>query len=79
MKINLKHRGENKMKKGLVLGTVFMSIAGLSLLGGCADKKAREMAVNAQTTADNAQACCNVNVERMERTLQRMYQKIMTK
>jgi hypothetical protein len=51
------------------------SVLGLSLLGGCADQTARDMAQQALDKANAAQSCCDSNTERLDR----MYQKIMSK
>lgn len=55
-----------------------LSIAALlsaSLLGGCADQEARNMAQAAMDAASGAQACCEANEERINR----LYQRLMTK
>jgi len=51
------------------------ALLGVSLLGGCADQEARDMAKSAMDTAKAAQSCCQANEERINR----MYQKIMSK
>lgn len=51
------------------------ALLSVSLLGGCTDQTARDMAQQALDTANGAQACCNSNTERLDR----MYQKIMGK
>lgn len=58
-----------------MIGVLSVAVISIGLLGGCADQQARDMAMNAQATADSAQACCNANSERFDR----MYQKIMGK
>lgn len=53
-----------------------IALLGAGLLGGCAtDEEARKMAQEALDAANNAQACCTANEERINR----MYQKIMSK
>jgi hypothetical protein len=51
------------------------ALLGTSLLGGCADQTARDMAQQALDKANAAQACCDSNTERLDR----MYAKIMKK
>jgi hypothetical protein len=51
------------------------ALMGLGLLSGCTDQTARDMAQDALTKAEAAQACCDRNAERLERG----YQKIMSK
>lgn len=51
------------------------TLLGVSLLGGCADQQARDMAQQALDAAKAAQSCCDANTERLDR----MYQKIMRK
>lgn len=46
-----------------------------SLIGGCADQTARDMAQQALDAAKAAQACCDANTARLDR----MYQKTMSK
>jgi hypothetical protein len=47
----------------------------LGLLGGCTDQQARDMAQDALTKAEAAQACCDRNAEKIDR----MYQRVMSK
>jgi hypothetical protein len=51
------------------------ALLGVSLLGGCTDQVARDMAQEALDKANAAQACCDANTARMDRA----YQKIMSK
>jgi Alanine-zipper, major outer membrane lipoprotein len=51
------------------------ALIGASLIGGCTDQTARDMAQQALDAAKGAQACCDANTERLDR----MYQKIMKK
>ena len=52
-----------------------IALLGVSLLGGCTDQTARDMAQEALHKANAAQACCDANTARMHRA----YQKIMSK
>jgi hypothetical protein len=52
-----------------------IALLGVSLLGGCTDQVARDMAQQALDKANAAQACCDANTARMDRA----YQKIMSK
>ena len=56
---------------------VSLSAAAMFSLGmlGCTDQTARDMAQDALTKAEAAQACCDRNSEKVDR----MYQKIMSK
>ena len=51
------------------------ALIGATLIGGCADQTARDMAQQALDAAKGAQSCCDANTERLDR----MYQKIMSK
>ncbi len=51
------------------------ALLGASLIGGCTDQTARDMAQQALDAAKGAQACCDANTERLDR----MYAKIMKK
>ena len=51
------------------------ALIGATLIGGCTDQTARDMAAQALDAAKAAQSCCNANTERLDR----MYQKIMRK
>jgi len=51
------------------------AVLSIGLLGGCTDQQARDMAQNALSKAEAAQACCDRNAEKVDR----MYQKIMSK
>jgi hypothetical protein len=51
------------------------AIMSLGLLGGCTDQTARDMAQDALTKAEAAQACCDRNSEKIDR----MYQRVMSK
>jgi len=51
------------------------ALLSLSVLGGCTDQTARDMAQQALDKANAAQACCDANTARMDRA----YQKIMSK
>jgi hypothetical protein len=64
------------ISKTLKLASVSaMALLGVSLLGGCTDQVARDMAQEALDKANAAQACCDANTARMDRA----YQKIMSK
>lgn len=51
------------------------ALLGASLMGGCTDQTARDLAQQALDAAKGAQACCDTNTERMNA----MYQKTMRK
>ncbi len=51
------------------------ALIGATLIGGCADQIAHDMAQQALDAAKGAQSCCDANTERLDR----MYQKIMSK
>ncbi|AUB85095.1 alanine-zipper protein [Candidatus Thiodictyon syntrophicum] len=51
------------------------ALIGATLIGGCTDQTARDMATQALDAAKAAQSCCDANTERLDR----MYQKIMRK
>jgi len=46
-----------------------------SLLSGCADQEARDMAQAAMDAANSAQACCEANEDRINRLFQRIMSK----
>ncbi|HYN77245.1 MAG TPA: alanine-zipper protein [Lamprocystis sp. (in: g-proteobacteria)] len=51
------------------------AVLGATLMTGCADQTARDMAQQALDASKSAQACCDANTERLDR----MYQKTMRK
>jgi len=51
------------------------ALIGATVIGGCTDTTARDMAQQALDAAKGAQSCCDANTERLDR----MYQKIMSK